>query len=83
MAASPMEYFTRYCFWLFLLIVITLGIALTIKNSKAESREEFELFQNSTTNRYPVYYHYNYMEDDQAGKDIHIFNQKKLNIFKF
>lgn len=67
-------------FFLLLMIVIIACIALTVRNSKMENKKEFNLFQNCATNRYLDYYHFNYMEDDQAGKDIHIFDQRKLII---
>lgn len=67
-------------FFLLLMIVIIACIALTVRNSKMENKKEFNLFQNCATNRYLNYYHFNYMEDDQAGKDIHIFDQRKLII---
>lgn len=55
-------------------------IVVTVRNSRKESKEEFGLYQNCATNRYIDYYHFNYMEDDKAAKDIHIFNQKNLII---
>jgi ATP-binding cassette subfamily B protein len=58
--------------------VIAGSILLTVNNSKIESKKEFDLFLNCATNRYIDYYHYNYMEDDKAAKDIHIFDQRKL-----
>lgn len=67
-------------FFLSLMIVIIASIVLTARNSKTVSKKEFDLFQNCAVNRYLDYYHYNYMEDDQAGKEIHIFDQRKLII---
>jgi ATP-binding cassette subfamily B protein len=67
-------------FFIFLMSVIAACITLTVKNSRTESIKEFRLYQDCATNRYLGYYHDNYMEDDQAGKDIHIFNQRKLII---
>lgn len=64
-----------------LMIAIIIGCtALIIINSKTESRKEFNLYLGCGTNRYLNYYHYYYMEDDQAGKDIHIFDQRGLII---
>ena len=61
-------------------IIIIGCIAVTVRNSRKESKEEFGLYQNCATNRYIDYYHFNYMEDDKAAKDIRIFNQKDLII---
>lgn len=59
-------------------LVIIGCVALTVRNSRNESKEEFLLYKNCATNRYIDYYHFNYMEDDKAAKDIRIFNQKDL-----
>lgn len=59
-------------------LVIIGCIALTVRNSKNESKEEFSLYKNCATNRYIDYYHFNYIEDDKAAKDIRVFNQKDL-----
>lgn len=64
---------------LYSLIVIGC-IAITVRNSKRESEEEFGLYKGCATNRYIDYYHFNYMEDDKAAKDIRIFNQRDLII---
>lgn len=79
---ATMESTTSGSIWFFclLMIVIVVCIALTVKNSRTESTKEFKLFQDCATNRYLEYYHFNYMEDDQAGKEIHIFDQRKLII---
>lgn len=61
-------------------VVVIGGIAITVRNSKKESKEEFGLYQNCATNRYIDYYHFNYMEDDKAAKDIRIFHQRDLII---
>ena len=61
-------------------IVVIGCIAITVRNSKKESKEEFGLYQNCATNRYIDYYHFNYMEDDKAAKDIRIFHQRDLII---
>lgn len=55
-------------------------IAITVRNSRKESKEEFGLYQNCATNRYIDYYHFNYMDDDKAAKDIRIFNQRDMII---
>lgn len=61
--------------------IIVIGcIAITVRNSRKESKEEFGLYQNCATNRYIDYYHFNYMEDDKAAKDIRIFHQRDLII---
>lgn len=61
--------------------IIVIGcIAITVRNSRKESKEEFGLCQNCATNRYIDYYHFNYMEDDKAAKDIRIFHQRDLII---
>jgi ATP-binding cassette subfamily B protein len=65
-------------FMIVLLAVIIVCIALTVRNSIIESRKEFGLFHNAPINKYLEYYHYHYMEDDYAAKDIHIFDQRKL-----
>ncbi|HCM12511.1 MAG TPA: ABC transporter ATP-binding protein, partial [Lachnospiraceae bacterium] len=64
---------------LYTLIIIGC-ITITVRNSKKESKEEFGLYKNCATNRYIDYYHFNYMEDDKAAKDIRIFNQRDLII---
>lgn len=65
----------------FLYTLIIIGcIALTVRNSRKESKEEFGLYKNCATNRYVDYYHFNYMEDDKAAKDIRIFKQRDLII---
>lgn len=61
-------------------IVVIGCIAITVRNSRKESKEEFGLYQNCATNRYIDYYHFNYMEDDKAAKDIRIFHQMDLII---
>lgn len=71
---------TSILFLLLTLAVIVISVVLSARNSKIVSEKEYNLVQNSSTNKYLDYYHYNYMEDDQAGKDIHIFNQRKLII---
>lgn len=63
-----------------LMIVIMLCITLTVRNSNNVSKKEFSLYENSSVNRYLDYYHFYYMEDDQAGKEIHIFDQRQLII---
>lgn len=68
---------------IFLLVtvgIIVVSVFWSVKNARIVSEKEYNLAQNSSTNKYLDYYHYNYMEDDKAGKDIHIFNQKKLII---
>lgn len=61
--------------------IIVIGcIAITVRNSRKESKEEFGLYQNCATNRYIDYYHFNYMADDKAAKDIRIFHQRDLII---
>lgn len=80
LAIGSSEILNPTLFFLLLMIVITACIALTVRNSKIASKKVFNLFLNCATNRYLDYYHYNYMEDDQAGKDIHIFDQRKLII---
>jgi ATP-binding cassette subfamily B protein len=75
--AVPMES-TSLLFMIALLAVIIVCIVLTVRNSIIESKKEFGLFHNVSINRYLQYYHYQYMEDDYAAKDIHIFDQKKL-----
>lgn len=65
---------------LFYAIIVIGCIAITVRNSKEESKKEFGLYQNCATNRYIDYYHFNYMEDDKAAKDIRIFHQRDLII---
>ncbi|GIN74802.1 ABC transporter ATP-binding protein [Bacillus sp. J14TS2] len=71
---------TSILFLLLTLAVIVSSVVFSAINSKKVSEKEYNLAQNSSTNKYLDYYHYHYMEDDQAGKDIHIFNQRKLII---
>lgn len=67
--------------FLCLLFLIIAGcVALTIRNAKTENIKDFNLFRDNSTNRYLDYYHFHYMEDDQAAKDIRIFNQSNLII---
>lgn len=61
-----------------LCILIVFNIKITIVNLKKVNLKEYNLVQNTSTNNYIDYYHYNYMEDDKAAKDIHIFNQRDL-----
>lgn len=64
-----------------LYFIVVIGcIAITVRNSGKESKEEFGLYQNCAANRYIDYYHFNYMEDDKAAKDIRIFHQRDLII---
>ncbi|MBO0994304.1 ABC transporter ATP-binding protein [Bacillus sp. SD088] len=71
---------TSILFLVLTLAVIVSSVVFSAINSKKVSEKEYNLAQNSSTNKYLDYYHYHYMEDDQAGKDIHIFNQRKLII---
>lgn len=69
----------------FLFLAVTAGVVifsvfLSMKNTQTVSKKEYDLTQNSSTNKYMDYYHFNYMEDDKAGKDIRIFDQRKLII---
>ncbi|MBP1989559.1 ABC transporter ATP-binding protein [Paenibacillus eucommiae] len=69
--------------WFSLLLIagIIFCIVLTVKNSRSAKMKEFELFQNGAKiNGYIAYYNYFYLEDDQAGKDVRIFDQRKLII---
>lgn len=67
--------------FLCLLFLIIAGcVALTIRNARTENKKAFNLFRNNATNRYLNYYHFQYMKDDQAAKDIRIFNQRNLII---
>lgn len=63
---------------LFYIVIIIASIALTVSNSRKESKKEFGLFRKWSPNSIINYYHFTYMEDDKAAKDIHIFNQKDL-----
>ncbi|WP_166639247.1 ABC transporter ATP-binding protein [Aureibacillus halotolerans] len=67
-------------FFILTLAVIVISVFFSARNSKIVGEKEYNLTQNSSTNKYLDYYHYHYMEDDQAGKDIHLFNQRKLII---
>ncbi|GAA4851130.1 ABC transporter ATP-binding protein [Paenibacillus vulneris] len=68
-------------FSLVLIVGIVVCIALTVKNSRTAKKKEFELFQDGAKiNGYIAYYNYFYLEDDQAGKDVRIFDQRKLII---
>lgn len=67
--------------WFSLLLIagILLCIAFTVKNSRTVKRKEFELYQEGAKiNGYIAYYNYEYLQDDQAGKDVRIFDQRKL-----
>lgn len=66
-------------FTLTLLVVITLSIYFNVKNSTTVNKKVFELYQDgANTNGYLEYYQDIYLEDDQAGKDVRIYNQKEL-----
>lgn len=66
-------------FSLLLMAGIIFCIVLTVNNSRSAKMKEFELFQNGAKiNGYIAYYNYFYLEDDQAGKDVRIFDQRKL-----
>ena len=66
-------------FTLILLVVITLSIYFNVKNATTVNKKVFELYQDgASTNGYLEYYQDIYLEDDQAGKDVRIFNQKEL-----
>jgi ATP-binding cassette subfamily B protein len=71
---------TSFLLFLLTLAVIILSVFITARNSKIVSEKQYNLAQNTSTNNYLNYYHYNYMEDDKAAKDIRIFDQKKLII---
>ena len=71
---------TTFLLFLLTLAVVILSVFMSAKNSRIVSEKQYNLAQNSSTNSYLDYYHYNYMEDDKAGKDIHVFNQRKLII---
>jgi len=67
--------------WFSLLLIagIIFCIVLTVKNSKTAKMKEFELFKDGAKiNGYIAYYNNFYLEDDQAGKDVRIFDQRKL-----
>lgn len=66
-------------FSVLLVLVIIICIAFTVKNSKTFSIKSFKLFQyGAKYNGYLVYYIYNYLRDDKAGKDVRIFDQREL-----
>ncbi|OPA80598.1 hypothetical protein BVG16_07735 [Paenibacillus selenitireducens] len=68
-------------FSLLLILAIVICIFITVKNSKKVDKKVFELYQDGATNNgYIEYYHYIYLEDDHAGKDVRIYDQKKLII---
>lgn len=79
-ASGKSNFFSSMAAGLLYTLIISGCIALTIRNSRKESREEFDLYKNCATNRYVDYYHFNYMEDDKAAKDIRIFSQRDLII---
>lgn len=67
--------------WFSVLLVAALiaCIAFTVKNAKTVHTKTFELYrQGAAINGYLHYYHYVYLEDDRAGKDVRIFDQRKL-----
>jgi ATP-binding cassette subfamily B protein len=61
-----------------LFLIVAVCVVLTIRNARTENKKDFKLFLNNSTNRCLNYYHFRYMEDDQAAKDIRIFNQGNL-----
>jgi len=63
-----------------ILIAIIFCVIISAKNSKKVDEKQYNLVQNVSTNRYLDYYHYNYMEDENAGMDIRIYSQKQLII---
>ncbi|WMJ86429.1 ABC transporter ATP-binding protein [Anaerocolumna sp. MB42-C2] len=63
-----------------LFLIIAVCVVLTIRNARTENKKDFNLFRTNSTNRYLNYYHFRYMEDDQAAKDIRIFDQRNLII---
>ncbi|RKN86066.1 ABC transporter ATP-binding protein [Paenibacillus ginsengarvi] len=66
-------------FSLLLIAAIVICIAQTVRNSRSAKKKEFELFQNGARiNGYIGYYNHFYLEDDQAGKDVRIFDQRQL-----
>jgi len=71
---------TAFLLFLLTLAVVILSVFISARNSKIVNEKQYNLAQNISTNSYLDYYHYNYMEDDKAGKDIRIFNQRKLII---
>lgn len=60
------------------MVMLITSVGISNKNSTIVRRRFHNLAQNGSTNKYLDYYHFHYMEDDRAGKDIHIFNQKDL-----
>lgn len=60
------------------ILMLIASVFISNRNSTIVRRKFYNLAQNSSTNKYLDYYHFHYMEDDQAGKDIHIFGQKDL-----
>lgn len=66
-------------FSILLIILISSCVFFTVRNSKKVHEKVFELYQDGATNNgYLEYYQDIYLEDDQAGKDVRIFNQGQL-----
>lgn len=78
--ASQNVGFRDFSLFLLTLAVAIFSVYMSARNSKIVSEKQYDLAQNISTNSYLDYYHYSYMEDDKVGKDIRIFDQRKLII---
>lgn len=71
---------SSFLFFLLTLAAIGVSVFLSARNSRTVSEKQYNLTQNNSTNHYLDYYHDDYMADDKAAKDIHIFDQRDLII---
>lgn len=66
-------------FAVLLTFALVVCLVLTVRNTKTINKKVFQLYQEgSKNNGYLEYYNNFYLEDDQAGKDVRIFDQRNL-----
>lgn len=66
-------------FSLVFISAVIICVVITVKNSKKAILKVVGLFKNGAQfNRYGRYYNFSYLKDDQAGKDIRIYDQRQL-----
>lgn len=62
-----------------LIILIFICLFFGVKNTITVNKKVFRLYQDGATNNaYLEYYQDIYLEDEQAGKDVRIFDQREL-----
>lgn len=63
----------------FIILILILCIVMIIRNSKIVNKKVFELYKDGAdTNALSGYYNDVYLDDDQAGKDVRIFDQRQF-----